>query len=72
MACRYLKEGEIADALERLGSVIEVGHDILNMEGRAKFKCKLKMGPEDDAAPFHFFEARTVVFLPRDNDIVPT
>ncbi|PPR94428.1 hypothetical protein GOBAR_AA26244 [Gossypium barbadense] len=60
MACRYLKEGERADALERLEShtqladltakaeldysrIIKVGHDVLNMECRVKFKCELKV-----------------------------
>ncbi|PPS04193.1 hypothetical protein GOBAR_AA16469 [Gossypium barbadense] len=28
------------------------------------------VGPEDDAAPFLFFEAGTAVFLPREVDIV--
>ncbi|PPS03608.1 hypothetical protein GOBAR_AA17054 [Gossypium barbadense] len=29
------------------------------------------VGPEDDAAPFLFFEAGTAVFLPSEDDIVP-
>ncbi|PPR85273.1 hypothetical protein GOBAR_AA35417 [Gossypium barbadense] len=41
MAYRYLNEGERADALEWL-RIIKVGHDVLNMECRAKFKCELK------------------------------
>ncbi|PPR93111.1 hypothetical protein GOBAR_AA27561 [Gossypium barbadense] len=48
MACRYLKEGERADALEWLGSIIKVGHDVLNMECQAKFNCQLKVCRLDD------------------------
>ncbi|PPS11147.1 hypothetical protein GOBAR_AA09502 [Gossypium barbadense] len=92
MACRYLKDGGRADILERLGSIVEVGHDGLKMKRRAEFQCELEIRrlndpkeeplrrngclisvvePEDDAAPFLFFEAGTTVFLPREDDIIP-
>ncbi|PPS18924.1 hypothetical protein GOBAR_AA01663 [Gossypium barbadense] len=48
MACRYLKDGGRAGALERLGSIVEVSHDSLKMERQAEFQCELEIRRLDD------------------------
>ncbi|PPS04516.1 hypothetical protein GOBAR_AA16144 [Gossypium barbadense] len=47
MACRYLRDGARADALERLG-IIELCHNDLKVEGQTKFKCELEVRQLDD------------------------
>ncbi|PPR96314.1 hypothetical protein GOBAR_AA24361 [Gossypium barbadense] len=48
MACRYLKDRGRAAALKWLGSIINVCHDYLKMEGRVEFYCEFDVRWLDD------------------------